>query len=461
MNASAAEAIAAAGGPLPALRNAQALPAIFPVTPEFTNWRSEQRAWRESVALLDQSHHMTDLFISGPDALRLLTDTGVNSFKNFSPGRAKQFVAVNHEGYLIGDAVLFHLEENSFDLVGWYMVLDWVQFIGETGDYDVTFERDFNSIMRESGDPVLYRYEVQGPRALQLMEDVLGGPVPEAKFFGMADLEIAGHRVRSLRHGMAGQPGFELFGPWAEGDDVRDAILACGERHELVRAGAKAYSTANLESAWVPSPLAAIFTGERMEEYLRWLPASRMGSIAGSFASENIEDYYNTPYDIGYGRTVKFDHDFIGRAALERIAQAPPRTKVSLVWDPEDLAAAQRSLYEPGIPAKYVEFPKARYGLFQVDAVRADGRVVGISHDAGYIANEHAFISLASIDNEFSEPGTEVELLWGEDPVSTKPAVEEHRQVAIRATVAPAPYSPFAREKYRKNDPAPAQEIRA
>lgn len=451
MNDSAADAIAAAGGAVPALRNAQALPAIFPVTPEFSNWRSEQRAWRESVALLDQSHHMTDLFLTGPDALRLLQDTGVNSFKNFTPGKAKQFVAVNHEGYLVGDAVLFHLEQDHFDLVGWYMVLDWVQFIGETGDYDVSFERDYNSVMRESGDPILYRYELQGPNALALLEDVLGGPVPESKFFGMSEMTIAGRSVQALRHGMAGQPGFEIFGPWADGEAVREAILAKGDAHGLVRAGAKAYSTANLESAWVPSPLPAIFTGKRSEEYLAWLPASRMGSIAGSFTSDDIEDYYSTPYDIGYGRTVKFDHDFIGREALERIAQDPRRTKVSLVWNPEDLAAAQRSLYEPGAPAKYIEFPKARYGLYQNDAVVSGGQVIGISHDAGYISNEHAFISLASIDDEFAAPGTEVELLWGEDPVSTKPAVEEHRQVTIRAIVAPAPYAPFAREGYRSD----------
>ena len=45
------------------------------------------------------------------------------------------------------------------------------------------------------------------------------------------------------------------------------------------------------------------------------------------------------------------------------------------------------------------------------------------------------------------EPGTEVTVVWGEHPVSAKPAVEEHRQVQIRAVVAPAPYD--ARDTYR------------
>ncbi|MCP2635624.1 aminomethyl transferase family protein [Microbacterium sp. HD4P20] len=448
MTESVADAIARAGTAVELLRNAPARPTVFPVTPEFTNWRSEQRSWRESVALLDQSHHMTDLFISGPDALRVLSDVGVNSFANFAVNSAKQFIAVNHEGYLIGDAILFRLDEDSYDLVGWHMVIDWLQFHGETGGYDVTFERDGSSLVRE-GDPKLYRYELQGPNALALMERITGAPVPATKFFGMADFTIAGVRVRSLRHGMAGQPGFELFGPWSDGDAVREAILAAGEEFGLVRVGAKAYSSANLESAWVPSPLPAIFTGQGSADYLAWLPATRAGSLAGSFASADIEDYYLTPYELGYGRSVSFDHEFIGRAALEQHAAAAQRVKVTLVWDADDVAAAQRSLLEPGLPAKYLEFPKARYGQYQVDRVLRGSADVGISHDCGYITNEHAFVSLASVEAAHAEPGTEVVVVWGEEPNSLKPAVEPHRQVRIRATVQPAPYSAYARQNYR------------
>jgi len=118
MTETLAQAIARAGSPVALLRDAQARPTVFPVTPEFSNWRSEQQAWRTSVALLDQSHHMTDLFITGPDALQLLSDVGVNSFATFQVDQAKQFIEVNHVGYLIGDAILFYLDEQSFDLVG-------------------------------------------------------------------------------------------------------------------------------------------------------------------------------------------------------------------------------------------------------------------------------------------------------------------------------------------------------
>lgn len=443
-------AIQQAGGPVTLLRNSQIRPHTFPVAAEFTNWRTEQSAWRTSCALLDQSHHMTDLYITGPDALRLLKDHGVNSFENFTPGKAKQYVAVNSDGYFIGDAVLFYLDEESFDLVGHPMSLNWLQYQVAVGDYDVTLERDENSYDRVSGPPKVYRYELQGPDSLKVLEAASGAPVPSVRFFNMADFTIAGHRVRGLRHGMAGQPGFELFGPWEEGEDVLATLLEAGQEFDLVRAGAKAYSTANLESAWIPSPLPAIF-GEDMAPYREWLDLREMGSLGGSMDSEDITDYYVTPYDIGYGRLVAFDHDFVGREALEKLATTPRREKVTLVWNSDDVAGVLGSLFRPGTPAKYFELPKARYALFQIDQVTKNGERVGLSMDAGYIANEHLVVSLASVDLAHATPGTEVTVLWGERENSTKPLVEAHQQVEIRATVAPAPYVGFARDTYRKN----------
>jgi hypothetical protein len=98
-----------------------------------------------------------------------------------------------------------------------------------------------------------------------------------------------------------------------------------------------------------------------------------------------------------------------------------------------------------------VEMPKARYAFFQVDQVLRGRTPAGLSLDLGYIANEHAFVSLATVDLAASQPGTEVTVLWGEEPNSAKPAVEQHRQVEIRATVALAPYVQEVRDSYRKS----------
>ena len=71
-----------------------------------------------------------------------------------------------------------------------------------------------------------------------------------------------------------------------------------------MQVGARAYATNTLESGWIPSPLPAVYTGEKMKAYREWLPANgyeATGSIGGSFVSKNIEDYYLTPYELGYG----------------------------------------------------------------------------------------------------------------------------------------------------------------
>src|SRR5581483_10164373 len=316
----------AAGSPVELLRESQIGPYAFPVVrAEFTHWRDEQRAWRESCALFDQSHHMTDVYLEGPDALRLLSDLGVNSFKSFKVDQAKQFVACNDDGFVIGDAILFYLDENRLSLVGRPPAGSWVQYHASTGRYDVKAERDERSAVNQ-GRRRLFRYQLQGPRALEVMEKVLRRPAPDIRFFHMQTLVIAGRDVKALRHGMVGQPGWELFGAWEHADKVRSAILAAGREYGIRQVGSRAYPTTCLESGWIPSPLPAIYTGSELEPYRRWLSASSYeatASLGGSFVSSDIRDYYLTPYDLGYGAFVKFDHEFVGRRALERLAPNP------------------------------------------------------------------------------------------------------------------------------------------
>src|SRR5215475_12636811 len=111
------------------LYNQQTGPNAYPGVPaEFTNWRDEQNAWQKTCVLFNQSYHMAELQLDGPDALKLLSRLGVNSFANFPVDRAKQFVPCSPEGFVIGDVILFHLEENLFNMVGRIPVLNWVHF---------------------------------------------------------------------------------------------------------------------------------------------------------------------------------------------------------------------------------------------------------------------------------------------------------------------------------------------
>jgi glycine cleavage system aminomethyltransferase T len=423
------------------------------VRSEFTNWRDEQRSWRETCALFDQSHHMTDLYVEGPDALKLFSDLGVNTFKNFKVNQAKQFVACNHDGYVIGDAILFYLDENKFNLVGRPPAAGWVQFNLEAGRYNAKAERDERSAVNQ-GRRKVFRFQIQGPNAVKTMEKATGKAAPDIKFFNMDVFKIAGRDVRALRHGMVGQPGWELFGPWEHAEEVRNAIVEAGQEYGIRQVGARTYPTSCLESGWIPSPLPAIYTGEKLKPYRQWLTGKSyeaMASLGGSYYSENIADYYLTPYDLGYGPFVKFDHDFIGRPAVEKMAGKPGRKKVTLVWNGDDFARGFRSLCQPGSDiSKYIDLPLANYSTLPYDKVLRGGKIVGLSTYTGYTYNERAMISLAMIDQEHSEIGSELTLVWGEEGRgSTKPTVERHAQLEIRAKVAPAPFGEVARVGYR------------
>ena len=167
---------------------------------------------------------------------------------------------------MIGDVILFYLAENSFNLVGRAPALNWVTFHAETGGYDVKVELDERSALAHGPAAARsYRFQVQGPNAMKVMEKAIGGTPPELKFFNMTTVTIAGRPVRALRHGMAGQPGYELFGPWDDGEAVRDALFEAGEEFGLRLVGGRAYSSNTLESGWIPSPLPAIYTGDGAE----------------------------------------------------------------------------------------------------------------------------------------------------------------------------------------------------
>src|SRR5699024_4251539 len=114
-----------------------------------------------------------------------------------------------------------------------------------------------------------------------------------------------------------------------------------------------------------------------------------------------------------------------------------------------DVAEIVRSQLVDGTPAKYLDFPKARYGFYQMDEVIQHDKSVGISTDAGYVAYPQQYMSLATIDNTIQD-GDTVEIIWGEDPISAKPQTDrKYKPVRIRATVLPAPYQAFARTTYR------------
>lgn len=438
------------------LRNSQIGAYVYPVVPnEYSNWREEQRAWRDSAVLFDQSHHMVNVYIEGPDALKMISNLAFNPFAKFPVDRAKHFAPCSYDGYIIGDGILFHLAENQLEYVGRAPAANWIEFHAATGGYNLKATRDERSPGNPGGKAVIrsqYRFQVQGPNANKILDKLNGSPIPEIKFFNMGYIKINGRQVRALRHGMAGAPGLEIWGPYEEREEIRATIVEAGKEFGMVQVGNRAYATNTLESGWIPSPLPAVYTGDKMKAYREWLPAASYeasGSIGGSFTSKNIEDYYMTPYSLGYGSFVKFDHDYIGKEAIQRQANQPQRHKVTFAWNKEDVVKVMSSMFEDGPVYKYIDIPLSNYTSASYDKiVGKGGKTVGFSMFAGYSYNERSMLSLGVVDPDV-KIGDELTLVWGEEGGgSKKPTVERHRQAEIRVVVSSVPYSKVVRETY-------------
>ena len=442
------------------LRNSKIGMYVYPVVaPEFTNWRSEQAAWRNSVVLYDQSHHMDEVTIEGPDAAAFLAHIGINDFANFPQSRAKHFVPVTPAGHVIGDHIMFRLGENKFLSVGRAPTSNWILFQAAIGTWNVRVKHDPRSDSRPDGRAIYrthYRFQIQGPDADKIFERINGGPVPAIKFFHLDTINVGSRRVHAFRHGMAGAPGLEIFGPYADKHYIQTTIQQAardvGVDMHLV--GSRAYSTNTLESGWIPSPLPGIYTGDgMMQDYRQWLGADSYeaaGSIGGSFVSGNIEDYYVNPFELGYGFYIGWKKDdFIGKSALAAMKDGKNRKKVTFEWNAEDVMKVISSSFVPGGENyKWIDFPQPNYASSSADMVMHGEKMVGMSMFNGYSFNERCMLSLGVVDSSV-EVGDVLEMTWGEPGGgSGKTSTEPHRQTTIRVRVSPTPYAAEARTAY-------------
>jgi glycine cleavage system aminomethyltransferase T len=431
------------GSAVKMLRSAPNHHYMIPFRREYSNWRDEQEAWAKTVVFFDQSFHMDDMYFKGPDVNRLFSDVAINDFSKFGKNKAKQVATVTPDGNYIGDAICFGFEDDTYSVVGPPMVTDWIEYHLKGGDYDVDITLDPRTEVNPQGRRV-FRFQVQGPKALETIQRAAGGTMPNIKFFNMGEFQIAGVPVVALNHTMSGVPGLErtgleIMGDYARHDEVSAAILQAGEEFAMLMGGSAAYPSTCLESGWVALPVPGIYSGESTKAYREYISGDHLlaqASLAGSYYSDDIEDYYYTPWDLGVGRLVNFNHDFIGRDALRAKVDEPHKKKVRLEWNDQDvLNTIGRSLFNADdTRTKYLDLPLSVYSTFNVNKVTSGDSVVGRSEYTGYLATARKFVSIALIDEEHAVDGAELTVVWGNHD-NSNPIVETHTQCEIRATV--------------------------
>jgi vanillate/3-O-methylgallate O-demethylase len=436
--------------PAEMLKSNPATKIAFGYLTEYMSWATEQDAWRTSAVLFDQSQHMGDARFTGPDVKKLFSDFGVNSFAKFGRNKAKQFVACNSDGKFIGDNILFGLEDDQYSLVGVSYAQNWMVFNAEQGNYRVDVEFDTRKPQDAAASRWNWRYQLNGPATYDIVAKAADGPLPEIKFFNMAEFTIAGTPVRALNHTMSGVPGeqftgLELWGPREHGPRVLEALLAAGAPLGLRRGGERAYLSAAHESGWIPVVVSAIYTSPELLDYRKWLAPGLEAfiSLEGSYDSDNVEDYYLDPWDLGYGNLVKFDHDFLGRDALAQRSAESKRQKVWLEWNVDDATRTiGDALFAEGSRPRTIDLPNVAYSAAIYDTVSLQGAQVGLSTWGGYTSNTRRIVT-TGILNEDVPDGAEVELTWGQ-PRNGKALLLDHDQRQIRATVHHRPLTASA-----------------
>jgi len=248
--------------------------------------------------------------------------------------------------------------------------------------------------------------------------------------------QIGNKQFLALRQGMAGEIGYELHGPIEHAIEIYNTLLEVGREFGMRRLGGRTKMVNHVEACF-PTPsvdyVPAIF-GEDEKEFALTLSENAREiyrTTDGSFEYTDISELYRTPVELGWKKNVKFDHDFIGRAALEPEVANPKRTMATLVWNADDVADVYASLFRKGTPYQYMEMPRNMLGCVFADEVMKDGEIVGVSTSRCYSYYFRQMLSLCVLNVALCNPGMEVTVVWGRPGMPQKP---------IRATVAPAPY---------------------
>lgn len=406
-----------------------------------TGIKNEITSYLETAWIGTALHQVSPIYdIKGPDALEFMQKICVNDFSNLGLTGMRHAVIVNEDGLLMTDGVVVKLADNHYRT---YWLNAPIDYYVQNTDLNI-----------EGVDMTGQEYIIQidGEKSLEILEDAFKKDLHDIKFAKHRKEMMGQYEVDILRLSMTGNLGYEIHGPMDDFNEVYQLIWKSGKKFEAKQLGLESYNTINHTEAGFPNinlhyPLPWFETNEDMTNYMLEYPQYSFYNISRGLKGSLGEDLHSrfvTPYDIGLGFLVKFDKDvdFIGKKALEEISKNPPRQAVTLEWDPDDIAKVFKTQITPGEEAcdpifkeydiDYVYGTATDQFFYHQDWVLYNDEKVGVSSGRIISYNFNAMISLAWIDTELSELGTELQVLWG------RPGT---RQEKIRVKVADMPYN--------------------
>lgn len=407
---------------------------------EYDGVRNESAIYRTSawIGTVLMSSPVYDVY--GPQALDFLQSICVNDFTNLKFTGLRHAVICNDNGQILTDGIVIRIAEDRYRT---YWLNPPIQWLCENSDLDVHGE---DMSMKE------YFIQIQGEKSLEILEDAFQADLHDIKFAKHRIQDVDGMQVRVIRIGMTGNLAYEIHGPMCDYVEIYNRVWESGKKFGAKKQGQYTYTLFNHTECGFPNinihyPLPWFESWDGLTEWCYANPALSNNNINRALhgsVGDDLESRFVTPYDTGMGFLVKFNHDFIGKAALEKIAsgETPRRDCCVLEWNSKDVGKVFAAMLQPGSNVEDITDPSdIRFvynlanGCFEYIAQKVldeDGNQVGIATGRIISYNYGRMISLAFVDPSVIQEGRELTVLWG------TPGTD---QMEIRATVARHPYN--------------------
>lgn len=408
---------------------------------EFTDWRDETNSWKETCYLHSGLNPTDTVIVKGPDTIKFLSKVCATNMDHFEVGRIKHGLIVDEEGYIMQDGVMMRTGEEEVTTYWMAPMINYYIDTGAAGKFDVTYEVVTGKV---------FMLQIGGPLSINVVEKASGISLRELKHLRHMNATIAGKDIVIARVGMAGTLAYEVHGKFEDVTDVYMAIYEAGQGFGLRRLGSHCYAMNHSENGF-PQFGVHFTTPKKLHpeimEYLTSRPEHGMWAFLATnmnmrgSAGDDYKNYIHNPYEFGWGKMIKFDHDFVGKEALERIKAEDKRRIVALEWNADDVAEVFKSQFlgRNVEPLRYIEepvdwrdWPDTTAGLDRDKVLNEKGEVIGLSFGRQNACYFRRMISDCCLDTEYTELGTEVYILWGNPG---------QRQMKIRAKVARYPYN--------------------
>ncbi len=373
---------------------------------EYNGWKPESLSWKKTC-YIHTGLSGGVVCIDGPDADEFVQSLCTNSLKKFPEGSMRHAIMCDDNGLIAAHGILQRYDSGLYR-----------HFAGGPWPFykALTSKMNVKAWWEER-----YLTQIAGPRSLEAVQRACNEDLSDLEFLKYRTIKIAGKVVEVGRIGMSGNLAYEVRGPLEEGPAVFDAIYQANRDIGIERLGWRTYLVNHVEGGFPQACWTfgmAVTLDEGFREFIGADHFSLHSPRTGSYDPADDRARMRNPFEVNWGNAVRFNHDFVGRDALEKAAAEPGRRTVTLRWNAEDVIDIYASLFRKGEEYKTMDLPTTptwAHGMLEhADRVLHDGKLVGISSSTIYSYHFRETISMGCIDEHLAEPGTELVVQWGD-----------------------------------------------